>query len=759
MLVGCTDSGRTVVYVSRTMPRCKLECVSTSLGLPAAAKDRVRRELVRAVTGVMTVVAVLAVIIGGQSTPAHAAGERVTVSTPVGQFVVSGQPTLLKITVEADSLTVGKIVVTSDSSSPSTLPVEIPGGTAKELTVVAPPLMYFGDQYRVELQDNAGKRLADATLSPALRPGDSVVGVFPSLAAGMPDTERSAIEVTCHLFAFDPTQFDYSIAGVAGYDVLVATPDEIAKLTDDALGVVDSWLANGGRLVIDAEPTDTAVPDDWRPGNGNRANFGNGEVVFAAGAIDAGDWHLATAPVSARSAVAQGELAQTGMATGGFESLTTSLARFTNASITSALTLVIAIAVYALLVGPGLYFAFKRRRARIWIAAPAVAVLATAGVWLAGQRQRANITNAHGVVISVNDAGSEATSYELQFATKTGQQTLKLPEGFIVDAPMWSDVSVLTIDGAPTGNLVEQAATSGSFSLFSGRGLVPEYDRALVATGRIDGNKLVGTVENHLSVRLTDVAVFWNNGTINVGDIEPSGSVDFEVKAGDPMQMFMPLPIMAWPDAVPNSQEMFGFAVDDGFGPDGGPAELARAYNPDTDVAVGLWDDYAFAHPESATGSSQFAVAGWSREIPNPIDPDTVGTTMVAVNARVETAAGDPTGSVGIISSEPGNDLNRWSVNALMQLGVPEKVRDDDVSPLVVTRPRNTGNLEVFVDGDWIALNDQHSLVEIPDGAISDTGVVYVRCDLYPDTGIETPVLKRAAGEVVITPFNEAIGS
>lgn len=395
----------------------------------------VRRLTVLVLLALMT----LAVPSAAQTTQ----GFSLDVATGIDGWVPPRGPFMVRVTVDADVLVAGTLLVTYAGSF-TEVPVDVPAGGSKVYEVPVRSVM-TNSSVSVELLDADRERLARQSVRPEVATDEVVAATDDDSLATSLEAVQTAIgsrPVVAVTLPVEPVADDLAAVGY----VVTTSPDD--RVWD--------WVAGGGRLVttIDAAGAAPIALDELGDHPGGSLDWfraGSGEVVTVDGSLADVDWASTLRPTPLVPVAQQGW--------GSVESSLVSTATNSGDGGLSDLPwLPFALAAYLIVVGPLNLFILKRtqRRDWAWLTIPAIATLAVTGFWVAG-RQRLDSTALRHATVVVGDgddayrrtvlivAAGEERSYELSVG---GDATYAVTEV----ASVFGDVTAGNTPGRLTGD-------------------------------------------------------------------------------------------------------------------------------------------------------------------------------------------------------------------------------------------------------------------------------------------------------------------
>ena len=567
----------------------------------------------------------LAVVVGGflgPLVPAAGAESRLDVSAGYGGFHVPGRSLPVQVTVTAERLVKGELVVLGSGSSPrATLPVEVAGGSVKRFTLVVPGgVASSAGAVDVELRVG-GRALGRGKAEVKAADDTELVGLGPQLAEGgeMPGPAPLAIDagvarfaaLDAGLLASAPTSLEpLSAVGLAG--------GELAQLAPGVRAALLRWVGGGGHLLLDEAPGTTmdGLPAEWQPGPAGRAAAGIGEVRLTGDAMSAGRWAGLIEP----SSVGRDD------DNNGFfspESVADSLARDAGLRLPGLPWLLGFLGVYIAVVGPvtGFVLRWRRRPDLAWVVVPALAVAFTVLAYGAGNQLRPGAGLAHGTVLETRASGPVATSWVALTRRSAGTAQIALPGGWAISSSGSNNgngfgpaTPVLTVgNSGPEAHL---PLASGEFGVFKAAGPVSVTGRLEVAASSASDGSAEGTVRNGLPFALDEVVVLVDGRRTRVGSLAPGEQKQWSAAGA---RSFDPSGSEAWMSEIGfRSDGLVNFSLwqsaQDDLGQDGDQTGTA--------LAVGWTREW----------KPEFTVDGRSRRAP--------GRTAVVGRAPVTVAGG-----------------------------------------------------------------------------------------------------------------------
>ena len=656
-----------------------------------------------------------------------------------GRYLV-GRRLPVTVDITADRLVRGTVEVQVDGLQGTwAVPVEVPGGSSKEVVVVVPtPAGFAVRGVEVSLRDG-GDEVASAQPEVEGLDEDELVGLLPGVTpADLPEPVAFPGEIgTARFVRIELEQL--AIPGLLDpIGTVVAGADEVGRL--DAAGRAEllDWTDRGGRLVVDSEPAVTVagLPDDWQPGGEARRAAGLGEVRSSSGRAAAGDWAEVVEPTPTVSSQELGAFGWWGSG----ESLSDSLARDAGLDALDLPWLAAFVVVYIALCGPVAYFALRGRRNLGWLVVPGLAIVFTAAAFVVGSDLRSGTTTSHGTVLEVGSAGVRATTVVGAVSRSGADGEATFPAGWTV-APL--DSSALGIDSGgpiaitttPDGSQASIPLAAGDFGVARGSGPVPaaaEGGEALVTVeATSEDGTVTGTVTNNSDLHLERVGVFLGRSGTQIDDIAPGGSETFTIQGGGEFSRgdpYAPAEAQVWP-------------AESGYG-----IELDPRRNAESIVNLALLQDHLTPLGPNARPRGVVTVVAWTRDLDSPADiagpDDPEGRSIVIARGTVTSADGSVAqGSARreVLRGPSGVELPEDDVigggmdGFVWRFTMPEGA---DASGLQFSIPGYIARIDAWDGEQWVTVERRSGqflgdlsaqrLVEVPPGAVID-GRVLVR--------------------------------
>ncbi|HEX6597358.1 MAG TPA: hypothetical protein VF045_10505, partial [Acidimicrobiales bacterium] len=443
--------------------------------------------------------------------------------------------------------------------APTSVGVEVPGGSEKEFLVLVSTSSLDTDLDVTARLPAGSEVVASGTTRVRALADTEVVGLLPGALGGRPVPGPTTLAVdagTARFVGLGPAELDRAPESLYALRTIGLGGDELARQAPAVREGLLRWVETGGRLLIDAAPGAgpvPAVPDAWQPGAGGRSRAGAGEIRLTAGAMAAGRWAGLVEPTS-RPTPDDGR--RRGF---GGPPLGDALAGDAGFRVPELSWLVGFLAVYVVVVGPGLYFLLRRRgRPELaWAVIPLVAVLFAGVSWAGGRGLRTDTQSVHGTVLATGPHGSTAVTW-LGFASRGGSSVeLRYPSGWVATTS-GRDVPQLTalrrVHETPAGPEATLPLDAGQFGLVSARGPSGQPGALVVSARSETDGRATGTIRNETGLALTDAGVMVGPAAVSVGSLEPGEQREWALDIG------------RWDGGPPAEALLWG---PDRFGPDG----------------------------------------------------------------------------------------------------------------------------------------------------------------------------------------------
>lgn len=451
-----------------------------------------------------------------------------------GGYFVAGEAVPVRVTVSSDRLLRGELRIQQDAGNddpaPVVVPLEVAGGSAKEI-VVALPTLRTEHQLRVTASIDGASGRAEARSDEEVE----LVGLLPGAAEDTPPAVPVPMDLGTARFTRLGEDTLAAPGSLGALGTVAAGPEGLTVLEGAALANVLTWVDEGGRLLVDSAPGAPVegLPEAWQPTTG-RAPAGRGEVRAVGGAIARGAWADVVEPTSVSLPIDR--LMQNQFFT---EEVLYTLARSSGLERPAVGWMIGFLAVYVVLAGPATYLLVRsRRRGNLaWAAVGAVAVLFTAGAFAGGSDMRSRTQKAHASFVQTGEAGTQAFSYLGLVSPSGTDPRVELPgdwsAGDYTSAFAGLDVGFDgSVDRVASPHSVERRGDSvvtrldleaGGYGVFEAWGALPDQPGIEVtAVGAPDGS-VGGVVRNATDVQLDAVLVqvanrSWDGGTLAAGE-------------------------------------------------------------------------------------------------------------------------------------------------------------------------------------------------------------------------------------------------
>lgn len=636
--------------------------------------------------------------------PAGAAEEAKTVRLEVtagyGGYATPGRSLPVRVTIDANRLLAGDLVVGGRNGAIVRMPVEVPGGSVKRFTVVLAPSFGGDELVTASVVDGSDRVLAKGEHRVSTGDGVELVGLLPEVLGGRTVPGPAALSVdagTARFAALVPDDFSSADA----LDPLAAIAGrwgELEALRPNARQALGAWLAGGGQLLVDDTPASTGVlPATWVPGPGiTSARVGQGQVRLTAGAV-----------TGLRLAALVDPTTRTSLGGGfGGDGVAQTVARDAGLRLPRITTLLGFLGVYVLVVGPvtAVVLRRKRRPELAWVVVPALALVFTVAAYGAGSRSRSGSNLGHGTVVMIDGASSTALSYVGVTRPGRGEARVSFPDGWSVRGDPNSGRAPAPVVVGGDGPEAVVPLAVGEFGLVKAQGPVTLPGEGLELTARVDGaGDAGGTVHNRLPFRLDEVTVFVGNGSLRLGRLAPGEERTWTLDA-DRLPRFDNgewRPGAPWFDRGPGD-----WFVDGREGPEGR----------DGVVNLPLWQEIRADLGPDERRPGIATVVGWTRSFEPDIrvdgqDRDIPGRTAVVVRSALEPTEVGSTPALAVrrdvlrgnfpsgFGKFFGPAAGPFGDESVMRFTLPAGA--DPTNPLVLKSSARLRSIEVWQDGAW----------------------------------------------------------
>lgn len=573
---------------------------------------------------------------------------------------VPGRAVALVVTVGSDALLSGSVRVNNrdggmgmPAPGPVEVPIEVAGGTEKELVVVVPTTRWSrnGDMesrtqdLSIELLDG-GVVVADDLVQLTARNWEEVAGVLPGLAATSDGElpEEAALRFRSGDAALIPIEQRLLAAGsgaLGAFSTIAALPSDLAALEGVERATLLDWVAGGGHLLVDG-PVGGAVdglPEAWQPTAG-WAMAGAGDIRLTGGRLQQGSWDDVIDPTEG------GVIPSNQVNVPNAPGYTTSGSLGVDAGfrIPQLNALLVALSIYVFLVGPITFIVLGRLRRRplAWLTIPALAGIFTALFAVTGAQLRNDTDAAHATVVEIGPTGARASTSTLVGSISGGTVALVHPEGWAIDRPdttmNWGNPWG---GGTPAAEAISPALVSrpggaeatmtldpGEFVLVESTGPAPALDQALVVEAAADGTTVTGKVRNNLAVPITEVSVLIGYASTSLDPLGPGEERSFTI---DNARSIADAPFPEYHNwSVPPTENQGGMmngggmAVGVACGPNGcmdmnGFGGANPPVEPESPVNPAAWAQYLGERGDALRSLDTVSVVGWSDEVDSPL--------------------------------------------------------------------------------------------------------------------------------------------
>lgn len=430
-------------------------------------------------------------------------------------YGTQGRSVPVRVTVDADRLLTGSLVVRGRNGSRVTRGVEVPGGSVKRFTLVLPPNFGGDDLVTATVVDGDDRVLAKGEHRITMGEGSELVGLLPEVLAGrtVPGPAPLSVDAGTARFVTLTAADIISADALDALSAIGARFGELEALRPGARTALASWLAGGGQLLIDDTPTGPldGLPATWIPADGaTRARTGQGQVRLTGGRIAGLQLAGLVEPTT-----------RTGFGGGfGGDGVAQTVARDAGLRLPKITTLLGFLGLYVLAVGPvtAVVLRRKRRPELAWVAVPALALVFTLLAYGAGSQTRNRSNLAHGTVVMIDGTSSVALSYIGVTHPGRGEARVNFPEGWSVQGDMNTGRAAPPVEVGGDGPEAVLPLAVGEFGLVKAEGPMSLPGDGLEVTARVDAaGRVEGTVRNRLPFPLDEVTVFAGGGEAELG--------------------------------------------------------------------------------------------------------------------------------------------------------------------------------------------------------------------------------------------------
>lgn len=640
-----------------------------------------------------------------------------------------GEPVTVAVTVEADRLVVGEVTVQNAGDRTVALrqPVEVAGSSTKRLVFVVPTPTFGESAIEVQLTED-GDVIASTEFRLVHDVTTTVVGVLPQVLASVRDLPAKVVLGPdlgdAVLRELDPDVLALGRHAVEQLDTVIATSADVAGLSPAQRATLFAWVDGGGRLLLDDATQLDVVPAEWRPGPAGYSMAGAGEIRIVDGDATAGRWTAIIEPV--RLAVVDSPF---GAADSGYDP-TVALARRSGVTLPELGPILAGLAAYVVFVGPVLFLILRRigRLTAAWTVIPLAAVMVAAVVGVIGGSWRRTGQPAASVFVESNPVGSTVSTLTLVFSRSGGEVGVDLPEGWAPSGRRFfsgDDGSRRTQTVAGAGSRLAATLEPGQVVLLSATG--GGADRGLVVEALVTGRtEVTGTVTNSTGHDLASVTVFGPDAAVVIGPMAAGASEVFELRDVRPAPTpGRSLVFEVWSDP------------DSGFAP-----PFSSTATPGVDL--GLWSEMSSRSPGGLYAPALVRVVGWSDARPSEIAGDAVTRTGFSSVGPIRPGAG-PLSELAVRSElvSPQFDGVGNELDVVYRFVVPPETT---AGPLELDDLPALGDVEALVDGEWVELEEDGSVLEVPWDHVR-RGVLLVRGTVdFNQFGFDPTVMPTLSG-------------
>lgn len=657
----------------------------------------------------LVVAAVGATSVAAVPTPAGAA-TTIAVKAGYDDAFVPNRSFPVRVTVRPDRLVNGTLRVRAErgggAASEVHLPVEIPGGSAKEFVVVVPASAEGPGgpvQVTARLLDGGTEVGRSPVVPLRTAGGQELVGLLPGVLGGAPPPGAAPLAVdagVARFVAVGAAELAHAPASLQPLSALGVADGELAQLSPTSKAGVLRWIAGGGHLLVDSAPGARVegLPDEWQPGPNGRTAAGHGHVVVTGGAMAAGRWAGLVEPSP-----------QLGQIDGAESGIGQALAADAGLRIPEIGWLLLFLLVYVAVVGPiaAVVLSRMRRPELAWVVIPLAAVVFTSASWAGARGLRSGTRLAHGTVLEMTPGGANATTF-VGLAARSRQRTgVGFVDGWTAErAASGFDPSASVVEVTPDGDVARLRLEAGEFDVVRGEGPVAGGGGLeLDAVSETDGAAR-GVVRNRLPYRIEEVVVLVAGAGTSVGALDSGAERSWEVR-------------------VPRQPQL---EIHELAGIERGLWRKQFRDDPDSVVNLPLWQTTPLGTDPFIRGPGVAVAVGWTREFTPPVVVDGARREPVGRTAVVTTAEVEPGGQAltdlairrDVVRSGGGFVRGRRArlveqgPFALMRFTLPE---GSDGRRLVARVPAAGNEVSLWADGRWQSLR-----VAIGDDAVVPPG-------------------------------------
>ena len=688
----------------------------------APVAGRVRRALLAAAAVAVAVLATPTTA-GAAAPPAAATLE---VAAGVRGWHDPGDHVVVTAKVSADELFSGRLDVVASSGATVSKNIQVAGGTTKSFMLVVPS---SADGSAIDVRLFQGNDLvAKKGVSMKIAEQMELVGVLPALVTRVGELPEQANLATdsgkIQLQELTLDQMSLGSSALDVYDTIAATTADVRSLQPAQLAALLGWLNRGGRLLLDDTGDLSALPSQWRPGDGGWALAGRGEVRFVDGKASSGNWASIIEPSGISTSETNGFFGfseQLGV-------VQQDLAARAGVKLPSMVPLLVPLLAYLLLASVIVYFVLKamRRLTLAWVAIPLLAALTAGGVVWYGQQWRTAGKPAASVFVDGYPGGGDAIASVLTFSRDGGTAKVGLPQGWQSD----SEVSYFFSGSGGIAPTLEPGAESSRLRVRLEPGQVttanvlgPTTDVGLVADAHVVDGTVVGTVTNNSPFTMQQVALFGPGGAQAVGTLEPGASASFEIDA----------------DALPSGFTLADRVWDGTSDPRAGDDEVAE---------LGIWSNASLSRVMYPSGMVR--VAGWTTDMTVGIATSGGLSTTTVVTSLAPIQPGNGGLTFAAVRSQmvrsPFSQFGNGTADTIYRYVVPPETQLG--TRMVLRLPVGIPSIEIWNGTGWIESKATKNIVTVPPGSLIK-GVVMARIpndgEFFPSD--QAPELRAATSK------------
>jgi hypothetical protein len=470
-------------------------------------------------------------------------GVTLSVRRGIGGYARHASSNPLEITISSTRFFSGVIEVSYDEATEITrLPVEVPGGSKKVITVV----IARAEVMLVRAVDRKGKEAAHTALGgPVLTNGQPLIGVF----GAQPVPTRVHLpmfDATVPVVAVSAELLAQGVSALRPLSHLVVDPASAARLSDAQRDALAGFVIDGGGLIV---PSATITDLDFLPASMRPAiaqtvthrRVAQGDVaVVPVGfgdprwRVDGPTWRAAVRPLNATRWLYQPDIST--------QSWTYAASELNGRRTGPVLRwLKPFLITYVALAGPVAFLAlgWMRRRDLVWVIVPVIAFTFTGLAYGVGHAARGRPELRAGGVVTVDRGGLHAMMSLVSLSTGDDQK-ISLPAGWTVTTGSLSGSSTTaTVEPALDRTDVDLRLGIGEYGLVLAKGTAAR-NAADPGTLTASGARLTGRVTNTAPFALRDVEVVLADSREPLGTLEAGDSTTVSVTASGVVPGMLP---------------------------------------------------------------------------------------------------------------------------------------------------------------------------------------------------------------------------